>query len=180
MARDRGTRDLKRAIKRLKKIRTVEMADLVMDVLDANANEIVTKAKGYAPADDGVLQGSIYTIPGRKDRYEISRTVGAYAFHAPFIEFGTGHQVRVPAEFTTIASEIKNNYPKGGTYRQGLKRVIKWAKKKGMTAKDGAAIFAYIMRNGVSPQPFLYPALFSQRSQLAQDLRNIFKKTRFK
>jgi hypothetical protein len=57
-------------------------------------------------------------------------TIGSKLSYAPYIEFGTGGKVTIPAGYEQFASQFKGS--KGGTFAQLLKApLIEWVKSKG-------------------------------------------------
>ena len=78
----------------------------VRDEMNASALTIQSSAKRSAPVDLGFLRNSIYLKEDVKKK-EIVFTVGAKAKYAPYIEFGTGTEVTVPAGYEELAIVFK-------------------------------------------------------------------------
>jgi HK97 gp10 family phage protein len=78
----------------------------VRDEMNASALTIQSSAKRSAPVDLGFLRNSIYLKENSKKK-EIVFTVGAKAKYAPYIEFGTGTEVTVPAGYEELAILFK-------------------------------------------------------------------------
>ena len=78
----------------------------VRDEMNASALTIQSSAKRSAPVDLGFLRNSIYLKEDSKKK-EIVFTVGAKAKYAPYIEFGTGTEVTVPAGYEELAIVFK-------------------------------------------------------------------------
>ena len=56
-----------------------------------------------------------------------------------------------------------------GNYDQGVKAIADWLKRKGGDPEDAKWVFYLILKNGVNPQPFMYPGFKAGRKQLKQD-----------
>ena len=78
----------------------------VRDEMNASALTIQSNAKRAAPVDLGFLRNSIYLKEDSK-KQEVVFTVGAKAKYAPYIEFGTGTEVTVPAGYEELAIVFK-------------------------------------------------------------------------
>ncbi|HUS89825.1 MAG TPA: HK97-gp10 family putative phage morphogenesis protein [Desulfosporosinus sp.] len=149
-----------------------DLPEKIRGVALQNAKELAATAKSNAPVNDGLLRSSI-RVDEESDRNTFySFVVEANAGHAAYMEFGTGRKVQVPAELQSLASEIQNA-PSGRSFEEGLNAIKDWAKKKGLSEDDAYPIFMSILRNGVTPHPFLYPALLRQRNIYYQDLENL-------
>ena len=85
-----------------------------------------------------------------------SAEVGNRADYAGYVEFGTGRRVIVPAEFNDIASKVKSRSTK--SFKEGLQAIRDWCKRLGIDVKAAYPIFMSILRTGVRPRPFMYPA----------------------
>lgn len=139
-------------------------------VLKNGAMEIAGQAKVLAPVYLGELQNSIGYKEIGKLRYEVA----ANAYHAPYIEFGTGPRTKVPKEFEDIAKAVQAR-PKRGKFADFVRALFLWGKKKGYWNEEGAAYMAAvkILKQGMKPQPFLYPAFVQKRKMIIQDIRNV-------
>lgn len=78
----------------------------VRNEINASALTIQSSAKRLAPVDLGFLRNSIYLKEESKNK-QLVFTVGAKAKYAPYIEFGTGGQVSVPAGYEDLAILFK-------------------------------------------------------------------------
>ena len=85
---------------------SVEVQAEVRNELNASALTIQSSAKRLAPVDLGFLRNSIYLKEENKDK-QLVFTVGAKAKYAPYIEFGTGTEVTVPAGYEELAIVFK-------------------------------------------------------------------------
>jgi HK97 gp10 family phage protein len=78
----------------------------IRNELNASALTIQSSAKRLAPVDLGFLRNSIYLKEESKKK-QLIFTVGAKAKYAPYIEFGTGTEVTVPAGYEELAIVFK-------------------------------------------------------------------------
>lgn len=184
-----------------KRINSIE-SNLKIEVaaeMSATALRIETKAKRNAPVNLGTLRQSIHSI---SDMGGLTHRVIASASYAPYVEFGTGGKVTVPAGYEDYALQFKG---KGsGTLEDFIQALTVWVKRKGLagtyqaTAYDissrkatkikriGSAktkrsedeklarFLAYkILKNGLRPQPFLIPAYEEEKPLLFKKLKNL-------
>lgn len=161
---------------------------IVDDELTGAVNEIATKAKQKAPKDQSHLSSSIHTDIDQR----LQKEVDVDAFYAPYMEFGTGQKVKVPDEWATYASQFKGKQGNKGL-DELLENLIEWVRRKGLagtysvktqrrTGNKGSyliqdaevayAIFLSIIRKGINPHPFLYPAYKEVVAGLAQRIQN--------
>lgn len=157
-------------------------------VLNSTADLIVLEAKRNAPvAFGGIRQGII------KTQIDATRVgVAATAPESPFMEFGTGGQVDVPEEMADVAAQFKGAH--GGGMAAFILALTDWIKLKGLTntysvatkkvSSKGTsdqntqlawAIAKKILRDGLRPRPFLYPAYLAGTSQLIPKLQTAFQ-----
>lgn len=95
-------------IKRLGKL-PIEIEKEVAEEVNASALAIQSKAKKSVAAnsiDNGTLLGSIQLVSVLKDK-RILYTVGSRLKYAPYVEFGTGGTVSVPAGYEDFAIQFK-------------------------------------------------------------------------
>ena len=91
--------------KLLKELKALDkdLPELIDKVVQANASEMAQTARRLAPIDTGKLRQSI-----RKQKTgELEARVTAGVPYAPYMEFGTGGLVEVPAELQDIAIRFK-------------------------------------------------------------------------
>lgn len=150
-----------------------DVARKVEEIIESNAQECATNAKKMAPIHDGDLRESIYvTEPAEGNKgYEITRYVVVGADHGPYVEFGTKARANPPAEWESFALQFRGPSNRKGAYD----RIMKWAMRKGLKKGHAFNVFMKIMRYGMHPQPFLYPAFTKQKKQLMADLRSALK-----
>jgi len=155
--------------------------------LDKSADVIVTRAKQKAPVDMGLLRNSISA-----NKTYLSKSIVVNAFYAPFIEFGTGRYAAqyvssLPADWAGYAATFRNQKGNQGL-DQFLDRMVEWVmrkgihgttasgrSKKGKKAEEDAYNIAYvivisILRNGIHPHPFLFPAFMEQRPKIEEQI----------
>lgn len=170
--------------------------DDVREALVDFGTKVETQAKRNAPADNGKLRNSINaTYPVSAQGLSVVITVAAD--YAAYMEFGTrkfaaAYVATLPQDWNTYAATFKGKG--GGSFDEFIKAIMAWVKRKGIGSfktKSGAnskskdslaaqksaayAIALHILRNGVRPHPFLYPAVRDNSPALITDIQKIFK-----
>jgi len=144
----------------------------VKDEINASALNIQSGAKRLAPVNLGQLRNSIYlkekTI---KDGYVF--TIGSSASYAPYVEFGTGGKVSIPAGFEQLASGFKGK--KAGTFKDMVQALTLWVRRKGIGGGNDKSI-AYaiaisILKKGMRPQPFLIPSFETEKPKMINNIK---------
>jgi HK97 gp10 family phage protein len=92
-------------IKRLGKLSPKIAKEVAMEV-NASALAIQSKAKRDVKVDNGTLRNSIQ-LKEVNVGTKIVYTVGSALKYAPYVEFGTGGEVNVPAGYETFAIQFK-------------------------------------------------------------------------
>lgn len=92
-------------IKKLGKL-PIEVEKEVANEVNASALNIQSKARRASPVDNGILRNSIQLESILKDK-RIIYTVGSRLKYAPYVEFGTGGEVNVPAGYEDFAIQFK-------------------------------------------------------------------------
>ena len=92
-------------IKRLGKLSPKIAKEVAMEV-NASALSIQSKAKRDVKVDNGTLRNSIQ-LKEVNVGTKIVYTVGSALKYAPYVEFGTGGEVNVPAGYETFAIQFK-------------------------------------------------------------------------
>jgi HK97 gp10 family phage protein len=92
-------------IKRLGKLPPKIAKEVAMEV-NASALAIQSKAKRDVKVDNGTLRNSIQ-LKEINQGTKIVYTVGSALKYAPYVEFGTGGEVNVPAGYETFAIQFK-------------------------------------------------------------------------
>jgi hypothetical protein len=126
------------------------------------------------------LASGMYAEPVGPLRYE----VGNIVYYAPYIEFGTGGKVSVPEPLRDVANEIRKRNTRGG-FEQMVGSIFEWGVRKGYLSKNDpkarqtARWWAIrILKNGISPQPFLYPAFVASRKKIVDRIRAVVNEQR--
>ena len=156
---------------KLKNLTTALKVD-VSDEINASALKIENQAKRLAPVNFGQLRGS---IAHSKDS-ELTYSVAANASYSAYVEFGTGPQVNVPADFKSYAQQFKGK--SGGKFKDMVEALTLWVKRKGIGNGKNDKGLAYvialsILRKGMRPQPFLVPAYEMEKPKLIQRLNKL-------
>jgi hypothetical protein len=143
-------------------------------VIGSITDEIVLAAKIAAPADLGTIRQNI----GKELVSDGIYNVFSNAPESPYQEFGTGSMVNIPAGFEEVAAQFQGGG--GGDFAQFILSLVEWIKRKGINPMGNYIIstktkitkgnktdidtqVAYliarsILKKGLKPQPFLYPA----------------------
>ncbi len=168
----------------------------IHDILNANAEDIVTKAKNDAPADRGDLRKYISFKSIKLAEIHITCNVP----YAAYIEFGTGRYAaqtvsKYPAEYQKFAAQ----YRTGNRQFPPIKLIMEWVIRKGLVAtfnvktrkrvgtgkskaeQERASQMAYVIArsifiNGVHPHPFMIPALIDQTPKIIKDFKILLEK----
>ena len=163
-------------INELARVKT-EVSQEVEAELQAGVNTMVRDAKRKAPANFGQLRASI----GSEQTAPLQFSFFASAYHAPYVEFGTRGKVDAPAELQALAKAIEAR-PKKGTWKQFVNAILIWGEKKKVIAK-GDKGHAYVIarkiyKEGIAPQPFMWPSFVANRGKLIQRIERIVKEKR--
>ena len=145
----------------------------IEDETQLAASRIEKKAKEYVPGDMGALGQSILAIEETPLLWNITAG-GLKAPYAAYVEFGTGGRVKVPAELQKEALKFKGK--KQGTFDEGLENIEEWLTRHGGDPDDAEGVLLNIIKYGLWPQPFLYPALIFGRMIYLQRLKRVLNK----
>ncbi len=161
-------------------------------VIGAITDDIVADAKKSAPADLGKIRQGL----GKELKITnavITATVFSNAPESPFQEFGTGGKVDVPSEMADVAAGFRGQ--KGGSMAAFILALTGWVQRHGLTGvysvktqkrvgskasnsdadKQAAwAIAKAILRDGLTPRPFLYPAYLKGKAKVVPQLENAY------
>jgi hypothetical protein len=185
-----GLSELLRDIDKLE----VKTKALIQAELKASAQIIVRNAKREAAKDMGALAGGVNYKEVNPTLYELFSQME----YSAFVEFGTRRRRKIPPEVQKLG--IRISYQKQtGTAEQALMFITAWVKRKGIkfgsaaTFKSGKKkgqnkqltveqtawfIFLHIMRTGIKPKPFFFPALLAEAPQLQKRLELIINNAR--
>lgn len=156
------------------------LPEVVRKELDAAGYKIVSKAKELAPTDMGYLKNAISHNTLTKAS-SVEMRVSVNAFYASYVEFGTGkyaakYVASLPADWQTYAATFKGKVGSGGGIDKMLENLVDWVKRKGIIGltssgnrrrgakadaeayKVAYAIMIRILKDGIHPHPYLYPA----------------------
>jgi HK97 gp10 family phage protein len=163
-----GLKDIQDALKNI----DVKLKQDVGDEINASALKILTDAKRLAPVNFGQLRNQIALEPIN----DLTYAVEAKASYSAYVEFGTGPQVSVPADFTSYAAQFKGQ--KGGKFKDFVDALTLWVKRKGIGDGKNDRGLAYviarsILLKGMRPQPFLIPSYESEKPKLIQRLKKL-------
>lgn len=162
-----GMDKIQKALQNIDKNLKVE----VSNEINASALKIQSSAKRLAPVNFGQLRNGIALT---KDN-DLTFTVESKASYSPYVEFGTGGQVSVPADFDAYAQQFKGG--KGGKFKDMIEALMLWVKRKGISGKNDKStaylIARSILRKGLRPQPFLIPSYQEEKPKLIQRLKKL-------
>lgn len=166
----------------------IRVQKAILAELEEAARDIVNGAKRDAPANLGQLRNSI-TFQSIPKGFEVV----VQSRHAPFMEFGTKRQTKIPAGMESFAARFKG--PVGGT-GDPMKAILDWVKKKGLSGRystktrrrlgskkskeqeDKTAAFLIwrkIKKYGVKPRPFLYKQVAKVEPKLKARVADIIQ-----
>tara|TARA_R100000995_G_scaffold33514_1_gene15081 strand:- start:3428 stop:3979 length:552 start_codon:yes stop_codon:yes gene_type:complete len=101
-------------------------------------------------------------------------------FYAPYVEFGTRGQTKVPQGFEEIALKYKgkSKFKSEASFKDSLKQ---WIKKKLKVSDEEAESLVFpimmkILKVGTAPKPFMVPAYHKSRKFLDLYLKKNIKK----
>jgi len=162
------------------------------------AAEVVSLAKQKSPVNNGKLRNAITADYATES--ELVAKVSVLVNYAAYVEFGTrgyasNYVSSLPNDWQTYASSFRGKGA-GGTFDDFLLAIMEWVKDKGLagtysvktqrrTGAKGGQIFedaevAYpialsILRKGIRPQPYLYPAYKEAEKNLLERLKKYEK-----
>jgi HK97 gp10 family phage protein len=172
-----------------------KVKDALAMELRESAMKIQKEAKRNAPVDMGTLRNSIY-MDYDYQKNKLTYSIGASASYAPYIEFGTGGSVKVPAKYSSYALTFKGKSANGGSLDEFMLAIMDWVKRKGITGtysvktqrRTGSrgsrmsedfdvafAIMLKILKKGINPQPFLLPAYEAEKVNLVKKIKQAIK-----
>lgn len=130
--------------------------------------------------DQGLLSSSGTTLTEPDGQ---TFTVWFQAYYAPFVEFGTGGRVSIPAEWKELAAQYQTGYSRG-SFDDFVINIVDWMKRKGIVPDSGTDVDDYdnaafyialkILHNGLEPRPFLFPAFDKVRRELIGRVQQIY------
>jgi HK97 gp10 family phage protein len=140
------------------------------------ADNVATDAKQLVASNssnEGNLLRSISPIYG-----QMKVTVAVSASYGAYIEFGTRKYAAqyvgsLPKEWKDMASQSEGRT--GGTFKQFIESLKEWARKKGVPENMVYPIALRILRDGIRPRPFLYPAVNKNTPKFLANIKKLFK-----
>lgn len=152
--------------------------------------EMVGLAKEDAPADQSILRNEISFRKIDDLNYEYL----SQAAHSPYMEFGTGKLVQVPAGYEDYALEFQGKGT-GGTFDEFFLAILNWVHRKGLSGTysvktqrrtkasgktnleedyDVAFLIALkILRVGVKPHPFFFKQVERVKPEIIKRIQNV-------
>jgi hypothetical protein len=110
-----------------------EKESQLQTVVDAELRAAATKMENLAvqdvPIDEARLKGVISTKVHGVMNYEVV----APTKYAAYMEFGTKKKAKIPAGLADVAAKFQG--PTGGTFKDLLKAITAWVKRKGEQAR---------------------------------------------
>lgn len=191
----KGFEEVKNNLKNLDKRVMAE----VQKELYAFGLQTVSDAKQRAPVNEGHLRNSISFV---KRPMAVDIVVAAdYAAYVEFgtRKFAAAHVASLPQDWQKFAAKFKGGGR--GSFDDFVIRLVEWVKKKGLHATTGItnahgerqyiktrksksqkdedadkvayAIALSIMKNGIRPHPFLFPAVELNKIKLIERLKTM-------
>lgn len=176
-----------------RKIRQLPMA--MADELNEWANGTSKMAKELCPKDEGHLAGGIIPVYATTKNLKAEVTVAVN--YGAFVEFGTkryaaAYVATLPQEWRDFAGQFKGR--SGGTMSEFVQAIMAWVQRKGIggtRTKSGNVsqsrgshdsmqqaaygIALHILRHGIKPHPYLWPASRYYNYVLTQNLKKLFQ-----
>lgn len=132
---------------------TPKTAAAVSIELSDGAKQIAAEAKQNAPGDQGFLRQQI----GVKKINNLTFEVISGVEYSPFMEFGTLQSVDIPPGLEGYAAQFKGGVDSGGL--SAKEAIFAWCARQGIDESAWYVIFLKIMKVGVHPHPFFFPAV---------------------
>lgn len=160
------TINLKGVEKLLKEVRRREALiwPTVMEVVNEYVDRMIADAKANAPEDLGDTKGSI----GKENDGNMKVIFFVGSAHGAIQEFGTLGYMDVPPELEEEAQKFKGY--KGGDFEEFLDAIKAWCQRKGIDENAAYPIAVNILRNGLKPQPFFYPAYRKYKESMLEEI----------
>lgn len=153
--------------KKMDKI-TAQVKQAVDDELYAFGFDTVAMAKQLAPADEGILRNRIVM-----EKTELAVEISVAVNYAAYLEFGTRsfaaiYVATLPPTWQEYAATFKGG---GGGFEDYFRNIFEWCKRKGIEESAAYPIAISILRNGIRPHPYLYPAIETNLIKLKARLK---------
>ncbi len=188
---DQLIRDVNKTVSQANEETKVALTKFAANVQEDAKTALHYGANGRPTSNTGQLASSIH-----KGVQGMTASIVVTADYAAYIEFGTrkfaaAYVATLPQDWSTYAATFKGKG--GGTFAQFLAAILKWVEDRGIgglqtksgnvsKSKDSKAaqkqaaylIALSILRNGIRPQPFLFPAVKKHTPVLITDIKKIF------
>lgn len=131
----------------------------------------VSDAKRAAPVDEGFLRNAISMNTATLENLKSEVIVAAN--YAAYIEFGTrsfaaAYVGSLPQTWQEYAAQFKGA---GGGSSDFILHIMEWVKRKGIPEAAAYPIARKILRFGIRPHPFLFPAVQKNFTALKERLK---------
>lgn len=167
----RGLRELQNKLNNLTEALKVEI-DLEAR---AGAFEINEEASKNIQAHKAIDTGELLSHQQVDDSSDREYRVFNDAFHAPFIEFGTGVQFQAHSDWRAIAAQFKKK--KNGNFATFVDKMKEWMKRHGFDESNAYPAAVRILRDGLPPRPFMQPAVEKVGPKIVERIKNILDQT---
>lgn len=161
-----GLEKLKAKIKALPK----DVQEEVVGEIQAWGNEVNSMQLALISQqkiqDFGGLQQNTKAMP-TPDGVELISNV----YYAPFVEFGTGAKVKVPAEVAAYAAQFRGK--KRGTFKEFVVKMREWMKRKGYNEKLAFVAALNKIRNGSEARPYFFDPYLKKRRTLIERINKV-------
>ena len=124
----------------------------------------------YKIVDNGALRQNTKAVPDNSGVILISNV-----YYAPFVEFGTGAKVKVPAELNEYASQFRGKSK--GDFKDFVEKMKVWLKRKGGNPKFAFIAALNIIKNGQEARPYFFPPYLRKRGELTKRIAAVIKKS---
>lgn len=129
-------------------------------------------ARRNAPVDEGFLKGKIQHQPATLQKLKVTIIVACN--YAAYLEFGTrafsaAYVATLPSNWQAYAATFKGKT--GATYSDFIIRITEWVRRKGIDQNAAYLIAKKILRYGIRPSPYLFPAVRKNEEILKQRLK---------
>lgn len=129
----------------------------------------VNDAKRLAPVNEGVLRNSIAS-----NADDLKVTISVNIPYAAYLEFGTksfaqSYVSTLPPDWQTFAADYKGSG--GGSFKEFVMKITEWVRLKGIDIKAAYPIALKILRTGIKPHPYLFPAFEKNKIELIKNLK---------
>lgn len=132
--------------------------------IDRTITDIETEAISRVPVDTGFLRSKI-----NGEVKDLNGVVRVNSNYAAYVEFGTGTKVSVPAGLEGYASEFQGM--KNGSFEDFKANLLTWMRNKGIDERYLFPIMMKILRVGVAPRPYLFPAFQTNTQKMLERLK---------